>query len=169
MSPVLRHQPDVAGLSLDRSGWGEVNDLLTGLAANKRQMSLKELQTVVRENHKGRFEFDEGGQRIRARQGHSVGVEPGYTPKTPPDILYHGTSGKFVHDIRRQGLLKQQRHHVHLHRDIKVARSVGQRRGKSIVLVVRSLAMHKRGRQFFVTSSNVWLTDHVPPDFIGFT
>ena len=169
MSLVLRHQPDVAGLSLEKSGWVEVNDLLTGLAANERQISLEELQTVVRENDKGRFEFDESGQRIRARQGHSVGVELRYTPKTPPEILYHGTPEKFVDAIRRKGLLKQQRHHVHLHADMKVASSVGQRRGKPIVLVIRSLAMHKRGRQFFVTSNNVWLTDHVPPDFIDFT
>ncbi|MDG1894036.1 MAG: RNA 2'-phosphotransferase [Fuerstiella sp.] len=168
LSLVLRHQPDVAGLSLDKSGWVAVNDLLIGLAANERRISFAELQTVVRENDKGRFEFDEGGHRIRARQGHSVGVDLGYTPKTRPEILYHGTPEKFVDAIRRKGLLRQQRHHVHLHADRAVASSVGQRRGKPIVLVIRSLAMHKGGQQFFVTSNNVWLTDHVPPDFIGF-
>jgi len=42
MSLVLRHPSDVAGLSLDKSEWDEVTDLLTGLAANDRQISLEE-------------------------------------------------------------------------------------------------------------------------------
>jgi len=58
------------------------------------------------------------------------------------------------------------RHHVHLHTDQKTATAVGARRGDSVLLTVRSGDMHRAGFIFFVTENGVWLTDHVPPEFI---
>ena len=60
------------------------------------------------------------------------------------------------------------RHHVHLHLDVGTSTAVGRRRGKPVLLRIRALAMHQAGHQFFVTPNDVWLTDHVPAEYIEF-
>jgi len=168
LSLVLRHQPHTIGIELDEAGWVDVEVLLTALARHNKRMSRAKLEEVVRTNDKQRFSFNEDGTRIRANQGHSVGVELGYEPATPPEILFHGTPQQFVETIAEQGLRKMNRHHVHLHVDVETSTAVGQRRGKPVLLKVRALDMHQAGHEFLVTPNNVWLTDHVPAEFIGF-
>jgi putative RNA 2'-phosphotransferase len=145
-----------------------IDDLRAALAAHGRPLTLDELEFVVATNDKQRFAFSDDGLRIRANQGHSVDVELGYEPATPPEILYHGTPQQFVEPIRRSGLQKMKRHHVHLHEDVSTATAVGNRRGRAVLLRVRARAMHDAGQAFFVTTNNVWLTDHVPSEFIEF-
>lgn len=50
--------------------------------------------------------------------------------------------------------------------EIGTSTAVGQRRGKPVLLRVRSLDMHQAGHEFLVTPSDVWLTDHVPTEYI---
>jgi len=57
--------------------------------------------------------LSEDAQLIRANQGHSVDVELGYGAVEPPEILYHGTAERFLGSIKREGLVKGKRHHVH--------------------------------------------------------
>ncbi len=166
LSLVLRHKPETIGIQLDEAGWTSVDELLTAMGRRGRPLSREQLELVVRTNDKRRFAFSEDGTRIRANQGHSVEVELGYESAEPPDILYHGTPERFVPSILRHGLNKGERHHVHLHADRKVARTVGQRRGKPIILVIKAKEMRTAGHEFFVTPNNVWLTDHVPSSFI---
>ncbi len=59
-----------------------------------------------------------------------------------------------------------QRHHVHLHEDVATATAVGERRGRPVLLKIKALEMHRAGHAFFVTPTHVWLTDHVPAEFI---
>lgn len=119
-------------------------------------------------NEKKRFAFSDDGTRIRASQGHSVEVSLGYAPQSPPARLYHGTATRFVESIRQEGLLKQERHHVHLSADVDTATKVGQRHGKPAILIVNAEAMSAQGHQFFLSENGVWLTDHVPVEFIEF-
>ncbi len=168
LSLVLRHQPQTIGIKLDSSGWVSVDELLAAINRHPNNIKLdrKSLEQVVSDNDKQRFEFSEDCSSIRARQGHSVNVDLGYPPATPPETLLHGTPRKFVAPILETGLKKMNRHHVHLHTDLKTATAVGARRGDSVLLTVRSGEMHRAGFIFFVTENGVWLTDHVPPEFI---
>jgi len=168
LSLVLRHQPQTIGIKLDSSGWVSVDELLAAINRHPNNIKLnrKSLEQVVVSNDKQRFEFNEDRSSIRARQGHSVSVDLGYPPATPPETLLHGTPRKFVAPILETGIKKMNRHHVHLHTDQKTATAVGARRGDSVLLSVRSGDMHRAGFIFFVTKNGVWLTDHVPPEFI---
>ena len=168
LSLVLRHQPDKIGISLDEAGWVDVETLLSAMSRHGKRISRETLDYVVRTNDKKRFAFSEDGQQIRANQGHSVDVELGYTLAEPPQTLLHGTPTGFIEAIRKGGLKKMKRHHVHLHVDVATSLAVGRRRGKPVLLKVRALEMAKQGHEFFVTPNNVWLTDHVPPEFIEF-
>jgi len=168
LSLVLRHKPETIGIELDEGGWIDVDVLMEALSRHNQGMSRTMLEEVVRTNDKRRFSFSEDGNRIRANQGHSVEVQLGYEPAIPPETLFHGTPQKSVGTIEKEGLKKMSRHHVHLHVDVKTATAVGQRRGKPVLLKVRALDMYLAGYEFFVTPNDVWLTDHVPADYIEF-
>jgi putative RNA 2'-phosphotransferase len=164
LSRHLRHQPQALGLTLQPGGWVEVEELLAACARNRFFISRTQLDAVVAGNDKQRFSFDETGTRIRANQGHSVEVDLALTPQTPPAILYHGAGS--VEAIRREGLLKLRRHHVHLSADQETARRVGARHGKPHLFVVDTQAMQAAGHLFYCSENGVWLTDHVPATFL---
>ena len=126
----------------------------------------EELAQIVAENDKQRFSFDETGKKIRANQGHSTEVDLQLQSVEPPAQLFHGTVGKFLHQILAEGLRKMDRHDVHLSKDVETATKVGQRRGKPVVLVIDSAKMAADGFKFRLSDNGVWLTDHVPPQYI---
>jgi putative RNA 2'-phosphotransferase len=164
---ILRHKPQAGGLTLDREGWAPVADVLAAIRRRFGDFGRERLDELVRTNDKQRYAFDASGERIRASQGHSVGVELGLEPAEPPSILYHGTSEAFLPSILEQGLVKGNRHHVHLSADIDTARRVGaRRRGVVAILEVASGSMATAGHSFFRSANGVWLTDAVPPRYL---
>lgn len=166
LSLVLRHEPARAGLTLDDAGWVGVDELLDGLCRAGHPLSRDELIAIVTSSDKQRFALSDDTSKIRANQGHTVAVELGYTPATPPEVLYHGTIAEVLHLIRADGLRKMARHHVHLSADDETARRVGSRRGRPVILRVYAARMHADNYPFFLAANGVWLTDHVPPAFI---
>lgn len=168
LSLVLRHKPETIGLLLDPAGWVSVERLLNACAEHGKSISEQQLIAVVTNNDKCRFSFSLDGKMIRANQGHSIDVELGYEPSVPPEFLYHGTATRFVESIKKQGLLKQARHHVHLTESVDIATSVGARYGKAIVLSINASSMYEDGHAFFLSTNNVWLTETVPTQYINF-
>jgi putative RNA 2'-phosphotransferase len=168
LSLILRHAPEKIGLELDENGWADVEELVAKAAQNKMVFSRADLEEVVATNDKQRFGYNEDKSRIRASQGHSIDVELQLETKEPPETLYHGTVPKYLGSIRREGLRKMSRHHVHLSGDRGIAEKVGNRRGEAVILVVRSKAMYNDGFAFFISANGVWLTDHVPIKYIEF-
>ncbi|GAA2315281.1 RNA 2'-phosphotransferase [Streptomyces kunmingensis] len=164
LSKHLRHQPDRIGLTLDEAGWVEIDDLLAAAAAHGFRVSRAELDQAVAENDKRRFAVD--GTRIRANQGHTVGVDLGLAPEQPPPYLYHGTVARFLDAIRTEGLRPMNRHDVHLSADRETATRVGARRSRALVLSVDAGAMHRDGHTFYVSANGVWLTATVPPRYL---
>ncbi|HYE53479.1 MAG TPA: RNA 2'-phosphotransferase [Chitinophagaceae bacterium] len=165
LSYVLRHNPAHLGLHPDPQGWVSVEVLLKEL--NKQQpISFEQLKYMVDTNSKKRFSFNESFTMLRASQGHSIEIELNYTPQAPPPQLFHGTAEKNLPSILENGLTKMQRHHVHLSADKKTALQVGQRHGKPVALIVEAMAMHDKGHLFYISDNGVWLTDHVPVEFI---
>ena len=167
LSYVLRHRPETVGIELEAGGWVSVEMLIAAFQREGKHLTAQILSEVVGHNDKQRFEFSEDGLRIRARQGHSVEVDLGYVPAVPPDLLYHGTATCFLESILKQGLIKGKRHHVHLSTNQQTMIQVGMRHGTPVVLTVQSAQMHSAGHEFFVTGNSVWLTDHVPPQYLA--
>ncbi|MFI6579392.1 RNA 2'-phosphotransferase [Nocardiopsis sp. NPDC050513] len=167
LSRVLRHDPARAGITLDAQGWTDVRALLDGCRRAGRPITHAELMEVVRTNDKRRFALNADGTRIRASQGHTVLVDLALEPAAPPDLLYHGTVGRFLPAIAAEGLRPMGRHDVHLSADEATARAVGSRRGSPVVLVVAAGLMHADGHAFRVTDNGVWLVASVPPGYLG--
>ncbi|REK11973.1 MAG: RNA 2'-phosphotransferase [Planctomycetota bacterium] len=166
LSFVLRHRPDSIGLELQDGGWIDVDALLAALARDGKPVAPETLQLVVAENDKQRFEFSEDELRIRARQGHSTKVDLKYEPASPPDLLYHGTATRHLDSIFEQGLLKGNRHHVHMSTNKGTMIQVAMRHGKPVLLSIDARQMFADGHEFFVTGNKVWLTEHVPPKYL---
>lgn len=169
LSKHLRHQPDRLGITLEVGGWVDVDRLLKACDRHGMKMTRWELEEVVATNDKQRFSFDETKTKIRANQGHSVEVDLQLTPLLPPDVLYHGTGDRSVEAIKRSGLMKMSRHHVHLSEDVETARKVGARHGKPVVFAIDAAAMHQAGFTFYCSDNGVWLVDHVPYEFLTAT
>jgi putative RNA 2'-phosphotransferase len=131
-------------------------------------MTMDDLRRVVTNNDKQRYAFSPDETLIRANQGHSMEVELDLPVKAPPAALYHGTVGRFMAAIRKQGLLPQKRHDVHLSATRETAADVGARRGTPIILVVETFPMVRDGFQFKISENGVWLVDRVPAKYIQF-
>lgn len=168
LSFVLRHNPQAIGIVLDAEGWVDVDELLMACQKNGKPITRPQLDETVASNDKKRFALSPNGRRIRASQGHSVHVDLGLAPQEPPELLYHGTIADFLDAIRDNGLQRGQRHHVHLSSDEKTATTVGQRRGRPIILVIEANRMFRDGFSFYRSDNGVWLTDAVPTDYLRF-
>ncbi len=168
LSYILRHKPDDAGVVLDDAGWVPVDELLSKIDKNGYSIWFDRLCHIVGSNDKKRFEFNDDKSMIRASQGHSVKVDLGYSPAEPPEILYHGTALKNLDLIRAKGLVKGNRHHVHLSHDKDTALAVGQRYGKPVLLEILAGTMQKDDFAFYISTNNVWLTESVPVEYIQF-
>lgn len=168
LSLVLRHSPETIHLKLDENGWADVEELIAKCLKNGNTLNSELLDYVVENNDKKRFAFNEDKTKIRASQGHSISVELNLNEAEPSEFLYHGTVGKFMESIKREGLQKMSRQHVHLSQDRETAIKVGGRRGAPQILSVRSGAMHRDGFKFYLSENNVWLTDEVPAKYIEF-
>jgi putative RNA 2'-phosphotransferase len=166
LSYWLRHSPSAAGVALDPQGWAPVEAILAALGKSRLPTGRDDLAQLVAASDKQRFELSPDGERIRARQGHSIRIEGDWPVTEPPELLYHGTTDRFLASIMKQGLLPGRRHHVHLSATVETAQAVGARRGRAVVLDVLAGAAAKSGLLFRLSSNGVWLTDHVPPDWL---
>jgi putative RNA 2'-phosphotransferase len=168
LSLTLRHQPQLIGLQLNQEGWADVNELIQKGSQHHPELTKAVLDLVVSTNDKKRFAYNEDESKIRASQGHSIDIELNIEPKQPPEYLHHGTVDKFMEAIKKEGLQKMKRNHVHLSATTDTAITVGNRRGEAIILTVFSGRMHEEGYLFYLSANGVWLTEAVPVEFINF-
>ena len=98
MSLILRHNPEIIGISLDEHGWADVDALIAGIAQT-HEFNREILEEIVRTDNKQRYSFNEDHTLIRANQGHSIPVDVELDEVEPPEILWHGTAGKSVAGI----------------------------------------------------------------------
>ena len=168
ISLILRHKPQVIGISLDEHGWADVQELIDGVnARGGHHLDRETLEEIVRTDSKQRYSFSEDGTRIRANQGHSVPVDVELEEALPPPLLYHGTGEKYVRSIDEKGLLPRTRLYVHLSSDVETAIEVGERHGTPVVYTVDTAAMAADGYVFYLSANHVWLTKAVPPRYLS--
>lgn len=167
LSLILRHQPEIINLTLDKNGWANVDELKEKCSKNNMDFTLEELDEVVETNDKKRFIFNEDKTKIRANQGHSIDIDLALKPQQPPEFLYHGTAQNNVDSILEKGIEKRSRQHVHLSLDKETATKVGMRHGKPVILTIRTGKMYEDGVLFYLSENKVWLTDFIESKYIS--
>lgn len=167
MSFILRHHPEAFNIHIDSHGWADINELISQMNKKGRKIDLETLDRIVRENDKKRFSYNKDKTKIRANQGHSIPVDLELIPVAPPDVLYHGTAEIFLDSIRKNGIMKMSRNHVHLSADTDTAFDVGGRHGKPAVLVIDAKKMYENGLCFYLSENKRWLCEYVPFEYVS--
>ena len=164
----LRHNPE----AIDKYGWCEISWLLDKINRDilhetpERGFNAGNLERIVKEDNKHRYEFNEDCTHIRAVQGHSVPVDLELEPIIPGDLVFHGTATRFVDSILEEGLKPKSRQYVHLSSNVDTAYEVGKRHGSPAVFLVRAYAMYKDGYVFYRSKNGVILTKEVPSKYL---
>ena len=166
ISLILRHKPEVAGITLDEHGWANVNELVAGIKKVHPNFDTKHLYLIVMNDEKRRYSLSDDMEFIRANQGHSIPVDVELKLTAPPDILYHGTGEKYVESIKKEGLIPKSRLYVHLSKDKETAYTVGKRHGKPVIFAIAAQAMTLDGCEFYLSENGVWLTKEVPAKYM---
>ncbi len=165
LSFVLRHAPQNYGLNLDRKGFAEFRIVLEVLKKRFPGLEDEDVKNIVVNDPKKRFQFE--GQRIRARYGHTVNVDPLEECRNVPSALFHGTSPHSLDSIFKKGLIPEKRRFVHLSLSVEEALKVGKRKNKNpVVLKVDTQRASQDGLVFW-KEANVYLTKTVAPQYIS--
>jgi len=162
ISYLLRHNPE--DLHMDKNGWVNVDELL-----NKIKISFEDLQYIVDNNDKKRFSFNNSKDSLRANQGHSLKVDVELKVKIPPKFLYHGTAFKNVKSIKKNGLSKMKRNHVHLSSDSDTALNVANRYCKNDIphiFKIDTYSMVVDKVKFYQSENGVWLVDFIDKKYL---
>lgn len=165
MSLILRHKPEVIGITLDEHGWANVSEFVEGISRT-HFLDMEMLEKIVNSDEKQRYSFNEDKSLIRANQGHSIPVDVELEVVSPPEILWHGTGDKYTNSIQNMGLIPKSRLYVHLSQDYATAVNVGARHGIPIVYKVLAKEMEKDGYVFYKSVNGVWLTKEVPAKYL---
>ena len=64
---ILRHKPEVIGITLDEHGWANVDELIAGISKT-RPLNRETLDEIVHTDSKQRYSFNEDKTQIRAIQ-----------------------------------------------------------------------------------------------------
>lgn len=168
ISYVLRHSAIKLGIPITNSGYITLLDLIS--TANNHGYTLTDdiISVIVKSDNKGRYSYSSDGLSLRANQGHSMKIDVGLKKMIPPTVLYHGTSERYVSAIKKSGISKMKRTHVHMSTNIETATSVGGRHGIPVIITIDCKAMVASGIPFFISENGVWLTDHIDPKYCLF-
>jgi putative RNA 2'-phosphotransferase len=155
---LLRHRPDVGGLTPDADGWVQVEDLAAALTRLLRDpVDAATVTSIVTAAQVQRFELQDTAIRATTRPLRS-GQGPRRQPRVqPPDILYHATTEGELRRITEQGLLAAGRDKfVYLSDDEAHAWRVAHRlpEGPARVLFVDATRARRHGVQFFRNKKN---------------
>ncbi|MBP1995770.1 RNA 2'-phosphotransferase [Paenibacillus eucommiae] len=162
LTKILRHTPEAFGIVLEsKDGSCKLEELLAVLhkEAKWASITLEDIQQVVDQCDKQRFEI--AGGCIRARYGHSHDKVV-YPAAAPPALLYHGTNSKAVSSILQDGIFSMKRQYVHLSEGLHFAELAGSRRGELRIVSVDTVKAASLGVVFYYAGNEVWLADQVP-------
>ncbi|NCG19755.1 MAG: NUDIX domain-containing protein [Rhodobacterales bacterium] len=156
---LLRHRPEVGGLTPDEHGFVMLVDLAVAVSKLMRTDVLAAQITVVVEQARSR-RFEIQGEQIRA-----LDRSRGRPSAIPPDICYHATSDKYVNRYLEKKTISTNRGRpVYLSQDESQAwRAAHRMGGKPRVLYVDTSRARRHGVRFFRDKrSGLYHADAIP-------
>lgn len=164
LSLMLRHRPDEFEIQVDRYGFADLDAVLSAFQDRDSTFTLEDIEKVVYDGEKQRFEIVEN--RIRARYGHSFSIDLGLDPSEPPEFLYKGVDSADVERLLSEGLAPDDRDYVHLSFDADVAARLSARPGRrGAVIRIAATRAHLAGVHFYDCGPTI-LTKHIPGEFL---
>ena len=165
MSYVLRHNPLRYGLQPDQHGFVDLEEFVMIAKGRYPSVSDDRLRSLIESGGAGCFEIT--GDRLRARYGHSIAIEPAGSPVTPPPRLYHGTEVNRSATILSEGLKPLERRMLHLSETVADAFEVARRKtDHPVVIRVQADDAHRAGIAFY-REGKVYLASCIPGQFLS--
>jgi 2'-phosphotransferase len=185
MTKILRHEAEKLKLNVRGDGYVPVNELLklkikafTGLPLCSHNVA--DVKEAVKNDNKQRFSLlEENGQLlIRANQGHSIKVvdsekllKPILSANEVP-VCVHGTYRKNLESIRRTGLKRMRRLHIHFATGLPHDGVIsGMRSNCEIMIFLDVQKSLEDGMKLYLSDNNVLLTEGlngiVPPSYFA--
>lgn len=161
---VLRHNPEAAGVTMDRNGWVAMEQLIHSLPTHLLGFSSlpKEFLVEVVE-HILWQRVQLAGENIRATYGHTTSLLDPVESHTPDAPLFHGTSWELWPLIQHVGLAPAGRRFVQLTTDFEYANRIALGRSANpLVLQVATQAALDAGVKFYNFGIHVWQCTAVP-------
>lgn len=163
MAYLLRHEP--SGMEVSNEGWADFNELLERLKDRWPDLEREDIVKVVERDPKGRYEIKEN--KIRARYGHSIDVDP-TLESAQVSTLYHGTTPEAADKILKEGLKSKGRQKVHLSTSVDEAMKVGKRHANNpVILEIDIEGAKKEGIRIERASDRVYVAEDIPSRFIS--
>lgn len=167
MSWILRHGANKEGLTIDKNGFIDIDQILKNQQFITKKYTLDEIKNVVANDRKQRFMLNvlpNGKIRIKANQGHSMAnVQMALSRiddaiKLP--IAVHGTYYQYWDKIKAEGLKRMTRNHIHLteHENFSADTS-GFRSSSEILIYIDVRKAMSEGIVFYRSENNVILTE----------
>ena len=162
---LLRHNAESEGFTFLEGGYLPVEEVLK----HRRfaGFTLADVEEVVRDNDKQRFAVtvgEDGRLLIRANQGHSISnVSVDMEEITSPDEatkVIHGTNFKAWNEIKKKGLSRMKRNHIHFAAGEPGSEGVisGMRGSAQVYIYIDLHRAMADGLKFFRSSNNVILS-----------
>lgn len=167
LSLILRHRPQDHDVVLDGEGWTSLTEVVAAVRRGGHpEVDESAVREVVATLEPDKQRFSLRDDEIRANYGHSLAERIAQAVATPPSELLHGTPEAVVETILAEGLLPMSRQYVHLTTSTEIARRVGGRRGRPVLLRVDAAAAHAAGVVFYRSNQTFWLVDRLGPEFL---
>lgn len=164
MAYVLRHNPTRYGLQPDRHGYIDLEEFLA-IARRRYPRATPERLRELITGGSGRFEVS--GNRLRARYGHSIPVQPTGAPVVPPAFLYYGIEAARRPEALAQGLKPLDRQWLHLSRTREEAQAIISKKAQQpAVLRIDAAGAHAAGVPFYEEGS-LYLAPYLPAAFLA--
>jgi 2'-phosphotransferase len=171
MSYYLRHHIDEISDTVTPDGYVKLSDLLKHKDFVKNNITITDIEYIVTNNDKQRFKLitlePSKEQMIRANQGHSISDSnifgqidqtKIYTEITEPlPYCVHGTIKKAINDIKKTGLNKMSRTHIHFASEPNAIS--GFRASSSVLIHIDMISAMSDGIKFFISDNGVILSE----------
>lgn len=178
LSSLLRHRAADYNLIILEDGYISLNEILKvdTKKISFKNCSIEDIISIVDNDKKNRFSLITKNKimYIRANQGHSNKVgnyikdEMLLTPITDPmDYCVHGTSAESAVSIKKEGLKKMERKHIHF-ASSENAKS-GMRYNCQMLIHCDMKSAMKDGIKFWLSENDVILSsDDIAPKYLTF-
>lgn len=172
MSWVLRHGIDELGLKIDDIGRIPLKTLLNLKQIKQTGATEAIVKEIVKTSDKQRFRLDEvnGEWMIGANQGHSKEIGDKINTlklmekiTEPIELCVHGTYKKFINSIKKTGLNKMTRTHIHMASGYPDDSTVisGARSSADVFIIIDMEKALSDGIEFYRSANGVILTSGV--------
>lgn len=180
MSWVLRHGLTEVGLVCDEEGYVKLSDFLNLSDSKKNGLDHQTVLQIINQCAKQRFNIKTVNNElfIRANQGHSKNIGELINSdkllvkiNEPIPGIFHGTYIKHLESIKKTGLNRMSRQHIHFAKNVNSIS--GKRSDCNLIIYINMKEAMLDGIIFFESANGVILTEGIngiiPVKYLSFS